>query len=123
MGGPKIAIQKTETDAVFPWEWIVTDAEHTHYCDGTERTFEDALAESLLTFKRMVEEDDVTITHDNHEPGVIYVGPDADPAYRGDLLIFNSPDGEGRYYWPSIAEAKANLIDDHTVRYVARIEV
>jgi hypothetical protein len=118
-----IAIQRTQPDATFPWEWVVTDDNHEIYCDGFERTFEWAKGEALLTFERMVDEQDVTITRDNQgTEDAIYVGRWATQArpFRG-IAIFVTPDGFGRVYYNTVNAAREDF-PHHVVRYVSQIE-
>ena len=118
-----IAIQRIAADVLLPWAWTVTDpaSDFYAYSDGENETFEQARDAALTAFREMIEERDVLITRDNQQTDTIYVGICNSFGFKN-LTIFVTPDGLGRYYYASVADARRDMGEDLPVRYVARIE-
>jgi hypothetical protein len=121
-----IAVQRTGTDSSeHPWEYLVTDDNHEIYSTGDATSRDVAFTTALVDFREMIEEQDVTITRHNQQTDTIYVGYSRFPwSSKDHLVVFVTPDGEGRYYFDSVAEAQRDMLDGDTfpIRYVARIE-
>lgn len=117
----RIAIQRTGDPATtdYPWEWLVTDI-GDEIASGSEPDFGLALNVALQAFRADVEDQGATITRDNQQTDVIYVGYEYVWG-RPSLTIFVTPDGIGRYYFDSIGQARREH-GDLPIHYVSTIE-